>query len=244
MLVSLYATTVAHIDTGWIMADGRFVAYYRVSTDKQGRSGLGLEAQREAVSAFLNGGGWKLVGEEEEIESGGRCDRPALERALSLCRAHRATLVVAKLDRLARDAHFLLGLEKAGVEFVAVDMPSANRMTVGVMAMVAEEERRMISQRTRAALSAAKARGVKLGGFRGRAGTPDEVAKARAARSRAADERASALLPILARIDPDGALSLRAIASQLNEEGVPTASGRGQWTAAGVKRVRERASAC
>jgi len=222
------------------MSDGRFVAYYRVSTEQQGRSGLGLEAQRAAVASFLNGGGWKLVGEEEEIESGGRSDRPALERAIALCRAHRAALVVAKLDRLARDAHFLLGLEKAGVEFIAVDMPSANRMTVGIMAMVAEEERRLISNRTREALAAAKERGVKLGGFRGRAGTADDTAKARAVRTRKAVEHAEALRPILSRIDPDTNFSLRAIADCLNKAEVPTASGRGAWSAASVQRVRAK----
>ena len=238
--VSLYATSVAHNDMEDEMAEGRFVAYYRVSTDQQGRSGLGLEAQRKAIASFIDGGGWKLVGEEEEIESGGRSDRPALERAIALCRAHRATLVVAKLDRLARDAHFLFGLEKAGVEFVAVDMPSANRMTVGIMAMVAEEERRLISARTKAALAAAKERGTKLGGFRGRAGTADDTAKARAVRSRKALEHAEALRPILSGIDPDGNCSLRAIADSLNEAEVPTASGRGIWSAASVLRVRSK----
>lgn len=222
------------------MADGRFVSYLRVSTDRQGRSGLGLEAQRGAVSGFLNGGRWSLVQEFVEVESGKRIDRPELAKALALCRAHRATLLVAKLDRLARDAHFLLGLEKAGVEFVACDMPSANRLTVGIMAMVAEEERRMIAARTKAALAAAKARGVKLGGFRGRAGTAEDAAHARAVRQGMADDRAEALAPILARIDPEGALSLRAVAAALEAEGVPTVSGKGRWTAAGVQRVRER----
>src|SRR5215213_3033543 len=145
------------------MAEGRFVSYLRVSTAKQGHSGLGLEAQRQAVADYLNGGQWQLVTEVVEIESGKRSDRPKLEEALRLCRLHNATLVIAKLDRLSRDAHFLLGLEKAGVDFVAADMPSANRLTVGIMAMVADEERRLISKRTKEALAAAKARGVKLG---------------------------------------------------------------------------------
>ena len=222
------------------MAEGAFVAYYRVSTDQQGRSGLGLDAQRKAVADFLNGCDSKLVGEEEEVESGGRSDRPALARATRLCRAHRATLVVAKLDRLARDAHFLLGLQKAGVEFVATDLPSASRMTVGIMAMVAEEERRLISQRTKAALAAAKERGVKLGGFRGRAGTEKDTQKARSVRTLKATEHAMAMQPLLDRIDPDGSLSLRQLAGALNEEKVPTASGRGEWTAVGVRRIHER----
>src|ERR1700758_2500388 len=147
------------------MAEGRFVAYYRVSTARQGRSGLGLEAQQRAVADYLNGGSWKLVGAFTEVESGKRDDRPVLAEALAACRVHRATLVIAKLDRLARDAHFLLGLQKAGVKFRAADMPEANEMVVGIMAVVAQAERKMISERTKAALAAAMARGQKLGGF-------------------------------------------------------------------------------
>ena len=147
---------------------GNFVAYYRVSTDKQGKNGLGLEAQRATVKRYLNGGNWKLVGEFTEIESGKREDnRPALADAFKACRVHKATLVIAKLDRLSRDAHFLLGLEKAGVEFVAVDMPQMTRLELGIRAMLAEEERHMISERTKAALAAVKRGGVKLGGYRG-----------------------------------------------------------------------------
>src|SRR5215218_5013323 len=144
------------------MAAGSFVAYYRVSTAKQGASGLGLEAQQEAVRSYLNGGEWKLVAEVVEVESGKRSDRPKLAEAMRLCRLRSATLVIAKLDRLSRDAHFLLGLQKTGVEFVAVDNPTANRLTVGIMALVAEEEARAISARTKAALAAAKARGKVL----------------------------------------------------------------------------------
>ena len=135
--------------------------------ERQGRSGLGLEAQRKAVEDFLNGGNWRLVAEFTEIESGKHSDRPALAKAFQACRLRRAKLVIAKLDRLSRDAHFLLGLEKAGVDFVAADMPTANRLTVGIMAMVADEERRLISKRTKEALAAARARGVQLGGNRG-----------------------------------------------------------------------------
>src|SRR5918994_831 len=145
------------------MSKGRYVSYLRVSTDRQGRSGLGLEAQRKAVEDFLNGGRWQLLSEFVEVESGKREDRPKLAEALALCRLHGATLVIAKLDRLSRDAHFLLGLQKAGVRFVAADMPEANEMVVGIMAVVAQAERRMISERTKAALAAAKARGQRLG---------------------------------------------------------------------------------
>src|ERR671910_1409756 len=148
------------------MAAGSFVAYYRVSTAKQGASGLGLEAQQAAVRDYLNGGNWKLLAEVTEVESGKRSDRPKLDDAMRLCRLHGATLVIAKLDRLSRDAHFLLGLQKAGAKVVAADMPEADSFLFGVMAMVADEERRMISRRTKQALAAAKARGVKLGGIR------------------------------------------------------------------------------
>lgn len=131
-----------------------------MSTDRQGKSGLGIEAQRNGVAEHLNGGNWSLVKEFVEVESGKRIDRPKLDEAIKACRIYGAKLVIAKLDRLSRDAHFLLGLEKAGVDFVAADMPNANRLTVGIMAMVAEEERRMISKRTKDALAAAKRRGT------------------------------------------------------------------------------------
>jgi DNA invertase Pin-like site-specific DNA recombinase len=151
---------------------GNFVAYYRVSTQRQGRSGLGKEAQQEAVRSYLNGGDWKLKGEFEEVESGKRKDRPKLAEALAACRVHDAKLVIARLDRLARNAHFLLGLKEAGVEFVAVDMPEANHLTVGIMALVAEHTAKVISDNTKAALAAAKRRGKKLGGFRAGASSP------------------------------------------------------------------------
>ena len=148
------------------MAAGNFVSYLRVSTGRQGQSGLGIEAQRAAVTEYLNGGNWQVIKEFVEVESGSRNDRPELAKAMSLCRLRNATLVIAKIDRLSRDAHFLLGLQKSGVRFVAADMPEANEMVVGIMAVVAQAERKMISVRTKSALAAAKARGVKLGGVR------------------------------------------------------------------------------
>ena len=175
-------------------APSRFVAYYRVSTVRQGCSGLGLEAQREAVRVFLSGNAGSLVDEFTEVETGKNDDRPQLARALDACRLTGAALVIAKLDRLSRDAHFLLGLEKAGVEFVAADMPNANRLTVRLMAVIAQEEREMISARTKAALAAAKARGTKLSGNRG--GPKVDSAKGRAARTRAAGDYARQVGPI------------------------------------------------
>jgi DNA invertase Pin-like site-specific DNA recombinase len=188
-----------------------------------------------------------------EVESGKNTDRPKLAEALRLCRVHSATLVIAKLDRLSRDAHFLLGLEKAGVDFVAADMPHANRLTVGIMAMVADEERRMSSRRTKDVPAAAKARGVKLGGIRskhverwGERGNlptlgdkPREVS--REIRSRKAAARGADLKPILAEIRASGATSLGQIAKALNERGIRTPHGA-EWQAVQVKRVLGQSS--
>ncbi|ACA21150.1 Resolvase domain [Methylobacterium sp. 4-46] len=149
------------------MTAGKFVTYVRVSTAKQGRSGLGLDAQREAVARYLGEARRHVVGEFIEVESGKRADRPELAKAIDACRLYRAKLIVAKLDRLSRDPGFLRDLERSGVDFVAADMPDANRLTVGIMALIAEHEREAISTRTKAALAAAKARGTKMGGFPG-----------------------------------------------------------------------------
>lgn len=217
---------------------GAFVSYLRVSTAKQGQSGLGLDAQRKAVADFLNGGRWSLIAEYVEVESGANDERPKLAEALARCRLHNATLVIAKLDRLSRDAAFLLGLQKAGVRFVAADMPEANEMVVGIMAVVAQAERKMISARTKAALQAAKARGAKLGGDRGN--LPEVAEKGRlvglATRQREAEQRTADLAPIIAELRSKGATSLRNIADGLNARGVPAARG-GRWTAVQVQRL-------
>ena len=219
------------------MASGKFVSYLRVSTDRQGKSGLGLEAQRAAVAAYLNGGDWKMLAEHVEVESGKVADRPKLAEAIKACRVYGATLLIAKLDRLSRDAHFLLGLEKAGVEFVCADMPNANRLTVGIMAMVAEEERRMISKRTKDALAAAKARGVKLGGDRGATITADIRAAGLKARQDRAHTRAGDLFATIKDIRSSGTTSANGIARALTERGVPTASGNSVWQAKQVQRL-------
>jgi DNA invertase Pin-like site-specific DNA recombinase len=219
------------------VAEGMFIAYYRVSTERQGRSGLGLNAQRKAVADFLNGGRWELLEEFVEVESGKRSDRLELAKALKACRARRATLVIAKLDRLARDAHFLLGLQKAGVDFVAADMPTANRLTVGIMALVAEEEARMISARTKAALAAAKARGAKLGFANpARLDRHEVSAKGVAAVTAAADQHAANVLPIVRTIQAAGVVSLHGVADALNARGIHTARG-GKWYAATVRNM-------
>ena len=226
------------------MATGNFVSYHRVSTQRQGRSGLGLEAQKAAVRNFLNGGQWRLVAEYIEVESGRNNERPQLAAAIKACRIYSAKLLISKLDRLSRDAHFLLGLEKTGVDFVAVDMPSANRLTVGVMALVAEQEARAISQRTKEALAAAKARGVKLGGFRAGAKATAQMRRhSIEVRSAAAEERARDLVPIIAELRAQGAQSLRDIAAALTDRGIPTARGGTEWTAAAVARVLQRNNA-
>jgi DNA invertase Pin-like site-specific DNA recombinase len=220
------------------MAEGKFVSYLRVSTARQGRSGLGLEAQRKAVEDYLNGGNWQLVKEFVEVESGKRADRPQLEKAFQLCRLLGAKLVIAKLDRLSRDAHFLLGLEKAGVDFVAADMPHANKLTIGIMAVMAQHEREMISRRTKDALAAAKRRGVKLGGFKGFVFRAKDHKAAAAARTAKARSRATDLEPIIRELQASGATSLRAIAAGLNERSIPTARG-GEWSATQVMRLLE-----
>lgn len=221
------------------MAEGAFVAYYRVSTARQGRSGLGLEAQRAAVLSYLNGGPWRLLAEMTEIESGKLNDRPEMRRALEMCRLTGATLLIAKLDRLSRDAHFLLGLQKAGAAFLAVDMPQANPLTVGIMALVAQEERRAISARTVAALGAAKARGKRLGGWRGGAKVDGQAG---ADANRAASEAfAASVGPSVIALHQQG-LSLRAVAVHLTEAGIQTSRG-GRWSADAVRAVLERMKA-
>jgi DNA invertase Pin-like site-specific DNA recombinase len=222
------------------VAEGKHIAYYRVSTARQGRSGLGLEAQRQAVADFLNGGSWEVVQHFTEVESGKKAARPQLEKALQACRLYGAKLVIARLDRLSRDAHFLLGLENAKVDFVAADMPNANRMTVGIMAMVAEDEGRRISARTKAALAAAKRRGTKLGGYRGAKITNTIRKAAKAAVKARTDARDADLKLIIEELQAGGTTSLRALALALTGRGVPTARGSSVWQATQVGRVLAR----
>ncbi|MCQ4160842.1 recombinase family protein [Roseomonas sp. GC11] len=212
-----------------------YCSYFRVSTESQGRSGLGLEAQRTAVAAFLRPSD-RIVAEFTEVESGNAVRRPQLDAALALCRRRRATLLVAKLDRLARRVSLISTLMDSDIPFVAADMPEANRLTVHIIAAVAEHERQMISQRTKAALAAAKARGTKLGGDRGWRPSADESAAARAALVEAATRHAWLVLPEVERLRAEGRITLAALADGLAEAGVRTPRG-GNWTPTAVRRA-------
>ena len=220
----------------------KFVAYLRVSTAKQGRSGLGLEAQRESVRRFVADRGGRIIAPEfVEVESGKRNDRPELTKALKRCRATGATLVVAKLDRLSRNAAFLMTLRDSGVAFVAADLPEANTMTVGVMAVVAQHEREAISVRTKAALAAVKARGKALGGLRaGAADISRYQHEGVAAAQSKASERLGDIVDDLRGLVSEG-LSLNAIARRLNDEDIKASRG-GAWTATAVRRALARLS--
>jgi DNA invertase Pin-like site-specific DNA recombinase len=217
---------------------GKFVAYYRVSTDKQGKSGLGLEAQRKAVEDYLNGGTWSLVDQFTEIESGKRNERPELAKALAACKRHRAKLVIAKLDRLSRNVAFLATLMDRGVDFVACDNPNANKLTIHILAAVAQHEREMIAQRTKDALQAAKARGVVLGNPKLDAVRDRAVASVKAD----ADRFAKNVAPIIREIQSSGVASHRGIARSLNSRGIATTRG-GVWTAVQVGSILRRVGA-
>lgn len=215
------------------MADGKFVAYYRVSTTGQGVSGLGLEAQQEAVERYLNGGSWSLIEAFTEVETGKGSNaldrRPQLKAALAYARKHKATLVIAKLDRLARNVHFVSGLIEQRIPIVAADMPDADITMLQIYAVMAEREGRTISERTKAALAAAKRRGVVLGAN----------GRALAVRNRAeAVERVAPMAGRLSALRGQG-LSLRGIADTLNGEGVLSPGGA-SWHPATVQRALER----
>lgn len=220
--------------------DGKFVSYLRVSTDKQGKSGLGVDAQREAVQNYLNGGDWRLFGEYVEVESGKHDDRPQLAKALAHCKLIGATLIVAKLDRLSRNQAFLMsvyeGTGESGVVFC--DLPTipagpVGKFIVQQMAAVAELERGLISQRTKAALAQSK---KKLGGYRG--GKKPDAALATEARQRVADGFAAGVAPIMREMQSHGS-SLHRIAAEMGARGIRTARG-GQWTATAVKNALAR----
>jgi DNA invertase Pin-like site-specific DNA recombinase len=211
----------------------RFIAYFRVSTTQQGKSGLGLDAQRQAVADYVGGRG-EIIAEYTEIESGRKNGRPQLAAALAICRKHKAVLVIAKLDRLARNVHFISGLMESGVDFVAVDIPEANRLTIHILSAVAEYEREAISKRTKDALKAAKARGVKLG-------NPDPIPAARLGNAAAKEQREqfhATVKPLIQKLRHEG-YSLAKIAAELHARNVPTARGR-VWYPATVRNILRR----
>lgn len=223
----------------------QIVSYLRVSTARQGASGLGLEAQRNAVTLFAAAGDHTLLAEYIEIESGAKAARPNLSTALTLCRLHRATLVIAKLDRLARNVCFIANLMDGRVEFVACDMPHANRLTLHLLAAIAEHEREMISQRTKAALQAAKARGVRLGNPNGAIalleGCRAAAERSVAVRQANALQHSAAVAQTLTGLVAEG-LSFREIALGLNDQGIPSPTGKAwhpEQTRRTVQRLRE-----
>lgn len=220
----------------------RLVAYERVSTARQGASGLGLDAQRAAIDAYAESRGATLLARFTEVESGRNPDRPKLNAALHHAKITGAILVIAKLDRLSRNAAFLLALRDSGVRFVACDMPEANDLTVGIMALVAEAEREAISRRTKEALAAAKARGLKLGNPNGaaalrRAGKGGAALRKTVARN--ADRFAEDLAPVIEEIRTGGATTLRAVVDELNARGVVARRG-GKWHVSTVRDLLER----
>lgn len=227
----------------------KLITYTRVSTQRQGASGLGLDAQDAAIKAYAASVAGEVVGHYTEVESGKRADRPELAKAVAHAKRAKARLVIAKLDRLARNVAFVSALMESGVDFVACDNPHANRLTIHILAAVAEDEARRISERTKAALSAAKARGVKLGSARPDHWEGHEAARLKGAKAGAeaakayfakqgADAYAKAL-PIAKRMDEAGE-SLQAIADALNAEGITTAQGA-EWKRVQVSRLLKRA---
>jgi DNA invertase Pin-like site-specific DNA recombinase len=216
--------------------EGQYIAYYRVSIPQGGRYGFSLEAQQAAVLTHLKGGAWRLLDAFTEVRSGKRADRPELARALAACQQTGATLMIAKLDRLIRSATFLASLMESGVEFVACDNPHVSRLTIHTLAAAAEHGSEAISKRAKEALAVAKARGKRLGGYRG--SLPDGRLGAVAMRSKA-DAFATRLAPLMADMKQRG-LSLHQMAAELRANSIETARG-GSWTATTVRRVLARA---
>ncbi len=218
------------------------IAYLRVSTQKQGQSGLGLEAQKEAIESFARQRGATVVKTFTEIESGKHSDRPELGKALHLAKVTGATLCIAKLDRLSRNAAFLLTLRDSGVKFIAADMPDANELTVGILAVVAQAEREAISRRTKEALAAAKRRGVRLGNPNG-ADALRRAGKGNEAGLRAIVDKANAhaenLRPVIESLREEGVESLGSLAEALNERGMMTPRG-GLWHKSSVRNLLAR----
>jgi DNA invertase Pin-like site-specific DNA recombinase len=224
----------------------KYVAYYRVSTKRQGISGLGLEAQRKAVTDWLNGGVHELIGDFTEVESGRKADRPELMKALALCKKQKATLVIAVLDRLARNVAFISNLMESGVKFTAVDRPRASPFELHIYAAMAEEEARKVGERTKAALAVTKRKIEEQGSYvttRGRVitrlGPPDPIqsaAQAREGATRRAERLTQNVIPVIEHLKSNGITTLEAIAAALNARGIKTSRGC-EWQATQVRRV-------
>ena len=237
MIAIVNEHTVGVSNNALLMADGmnKYIAYYRVSTQKQSASGLGIEAQRAAVNAYLAGREHQLIAEYTETESGRHADRPKLADALAEAKRRRATLVIARLDRLARSVVFVASLMESGVAFVACDMVDASPLFLHIMAAVAEAEAKAISERTKAALAAARARGVKLGG----PNLPEAQRLARESIVRHADQRATDVLPIVKQMVERGENSSHRIAAELQRLGIKTARNR-NWHASTILKMLKR----
>lgn len=220
----------------------KYVAYYRVSTPRQGQSGLGLEAQKADVEQYVNGANGDIVAEFTDIESGKKANRVELLKAIALCKATGATLIIAKLDRLSRDVEFIFALRNSGVDFKACDLPDFNTLTLGMFAVIAQHEREMISQRTKKALAVKKEKGVKLG-----SPIAGETAKAIHAKGRAqhsanarANENNVKATALIVSMRNAGA-TWTAIANELNDKGFKTSKGK-DFQAVQVQRLFERAT--
>jgi DNA invertase Pin-like site-specific DNA recombinase len=220
----------------------RCVCYYRVSTRDQERSGLGLAVQHKTVKDYLNGNGYEIVGEYTEVESGGRDGRPELTKAIRDCELKGARLIVSRLDRLSCDLHFITQLQRSAVQFTVAEMPDANELTIHLLATIAQHERKLISQRTKDALQAAKARGVRLGNpklLRGEQIGVTDPRAARQARTAKADDYARKMSSVIEELQAKGITSFKGIADSLNDAGYRT-SRDGRWYPNSVKRIIER----
>ena len=203
------------------MSDRQYIAYYRVSTEEQGKDGHGLDAQRNAVQGYLQAHGGVLIGEYTEIESGKKNNRPELQDAIRGCRRGKVTLLIAKLDRLGRNVAFIATLMDSKVEFVCCDNPHANELMIHILAAFAQHERKQISKRTKEGLAAAKAKGVKLGNPR--------IHEVNQPRQEQADRFAVGMIPVIEEIKAAGHTTRRALAAELNRRGVPTAKEGKEW---------------
>ena len=210
----------------------RFVSYYRVSTDKQGLQGNGIEAQKQSVARYLASLDCEHLGSFEEVESGANNRRPMLQAAMQLAKSKKAVLLIAKLDRLSRNAAFLLQLQDSGVDFVACDMPNADKLSVGIIALLAQRERELISERTKAGLAVAKSRGARLGN----PNPESALKKAQEVIQQRKQGFVQSALKSIREIQGTGIASLNRIADCMNKRGEKSSRG-GQWTATAIKRV-------